>query len=51
MDIKEILAAHGEWLADGRPNDDPRRADLSGVSMRGADLRDADLRDAVGIDG
>jgi len=41
--LKEILAAHLEWLAGAREG---KRAHLGGADLCGADLRGVNLRDA-----
>ena len=41
--LRKILADHSEWMADGRPEGDPRRASLSRANLRWADLSGANL--------
>lgn len=36
--LKSVLAAHAEWLAAGKPENDPRIADLEGADLNGAKL-------------
>ena len=50
-DLTDILRLHAEWVADGAPQGDPRRADLTGANLSeaylsGADLSGADLSGA-----